>query len=302
MDPFAAEISDLIVNYDPATLERRDVAKQSVLAKLRELGVPRAAQRVVEQFGGDLLDRAEVDGVLVRSHLELQRLHEEFNVGALVRGFLVPVIDLVRRLGRTTVRVVDLGCGLGYIVRYLAARGELENVELVGVDYNRALITGARRLADAEGLRCTFRAANAFALDEPADIVMSTGVMHHFRGDDLIAVFGAHERSQAVAFVHVDIRPSRIAPLGSWIFHQSRMREPLARFDGYWSASRAHSAAVLRDAISRAAPSFALGMVDARPGFHALLQIFQAAIAVRLPHVADLRAAFAPLGRRFESP
>src|SRR5690242_9725389 len=97
-DPFGAEISDLIVDYDPATLERRDVAKQRVLDRLRELGVPAVATRVVQRFSARdaLLDRAEIDGVLVRSHLELQRLHEEFMVGEFVRSLLVPMIDVVR--------------------------------------------------------------------------------------------------------------------------------------------------------------------------------------------------------------
>ena len=103
---------------------------------------------------------------------------------------------------------------------------------LASVGEDRVLAGAAQRLADQERLACRFVAGNAFTLREPADIVISTGVLHHFRRDDLAAVFAQHERSAAICFVHVDVRPSLVAPLGSWVFHQARMRERLARFDG----------------------------------------------------------------------
>jgi SAM-dependent methyltransferase len=248
------------------------------------------------------LDPEAVDGALLRAHLEIQRLHEEFSVGATMRALLVPMIALVRRTapGRT-IRVVDVGCGLGYVLRWLSTRGDLgDDVELVGADYNRAFVAAANRLAEDDGARCRFVAANAFRLSDPADVFISTGVLHHFRGDDLVRVFREHERSRAVGFVHVDIRPSFIAPIGSWIFHQARMREPLARFDGYWSAVRAHAWPRWRAAIREGAPAFALGAVDVHPGLFGIVRIFQAAVGVRGATAAELRGAYAALGRRFE--
>jgi len=289
--PLQPEISDLIVDYEPATLARRDVARDTVLAALA--GRARSIASAIPHTGG-LLDRRAVDGILVRSHLELQRLHEEFRVGEMMKGLLGPLLALVRAATRERpIRLVDLGCGMGFVVRWLAARGQLgEDVELVGADYNLALVRAAQRLADDERLPCRFVAANAFRLEQPAHVVMSTGVLHHFRGDALPAVFADHDRSGALAFLHADIRPSKLAPLGAWIFHQARMREPLARFDGYWSAVRAHSADDLRAAVPAA---FQLAMLDARPGIAGLLRIFQVAIGSR---TGDLRAAYAPYGRR----
>jgi SAM-dependent methyltransferase len=302
MDRFAPEISDLIVDYDPATLARRDVRKASVLERLQ--GAPASARRIAARLAtrDEHLDRDAIDGILVRSHLELQRLHEEFRVGAMMRDLLAPMIAIVQRDHHGPVRIVDLGCGLGFVVRWLAARGGFgPEIELVGADYNHALVAAAQRLADVEQLRCRFVEGNAFELREPAHIVISTGVLHHFRGADLEAVFAQHERSSVVAFVHVDIRPSRVAPLGSWIFHQARMREPLAKFDGYWSTVRAHTAGRLREA-AQAAPGFAIATLDARPGLAGLLRIFQAAIGVRAARATELPGAYASFGRRFEIP
>jgi hypothetical protein len=193
------------------------------------------------------------------------------------------------------VRVVDLGCGLGYIVRWLAAGRRLGfGVDLVGADCNRALVNGAQRLADDEGIACRFVCGNAFALGEPADVIMSTGVLHHFRGDALTAVFADHERAASVqAFVHVDIRPSRLAPIGSWIFHRARMRQRLAQLDGVRSAVRAHRADVLCAAATSGAPSFVRATVDAHPGLVGLLRIFQGVLGVRGIDGARLQAAYA---------
>jgi SAM-dependent methyltransferase len=305
VDRFAPEISDLIVDYDPHTLERRDVAKRDVLARLAEMGAPGRARRVATALAerAGVLDRAAIDGVLVRSHLELQRLHEEFFVGEVVRGLLAPMLAIVRAVtSERPIRIVDIGSGLGFVVRWLAARGELgDDVELIGADYNRALVEVAQQLADSERLACRFVAGNAFTMGEPAHLYMSTGVLHHFRGGDLATVFAQHERSRALGFVHIDIRPGRIAPLGAWIFHQARMREPLARFDGFWSAVRAHSAPTLRAAIADGAPGFAIGQLDARPGLQALLRIFLATLGVRREHAAALHGAYAHFGRRYEA-
>jgi 2-polyprenyl-3-methyl-5-hydroxy-6-metoxy-1,4-benzoquinol methylase len=303
VDRFGPEISDLIVDYDAETLARRDVTKQSVIDRLRETRVPGAAVRVASALAeqGLHVDRGHVDGILVRSHLELQRLHEEFRVGETVRSMLVPMLALIRHaITERPIRIVDLGCGMGFILRWLAARGELgEDVELIGADYNVALVTAAQRLADEEQLPCRFVTANAFDLETPAHVVISTGVLHHFREDSLVKVFAQHQQSTALGFVHADIRPSRIAPLGAWIFHQARMREPLAKFDGYWSAVRAHSTATLIDAITRGAPGFARATIDARPGLMALLRIFHAALGVRSELAERLPAAYAQFGNRF---
>jgi SAM-dependent methyltransferase len=243
------EISDLIVDYDVETLERRRVSKAEVEKRLRDNGQGRAA-RLVSRLPapGGVLDEATCDGILLRSHAELQRLSEEFLQADRARELLLNILRVLREAGvPPPYRVVDVGCGLGYLVRALAAHGRLgRDVELIGCDMNRGLLEPARALAEEEALLCDFRLANAFRLDEPAHIFLSTGVLHHFRGPALQTFF-ANQR-HAWAFVHYDMQASAVSPLGSWIFHTARMREPLARHDGVVSACRAHSARALLEA------------------------------------------------------
>src|ERR1051325_5596269 len=256
------EISDEIVSYDQTTLARVGVRKRDVELCFESLGNRRAA-RIVRRMRerGGFLDPDAVDRLLVAVHCEMQSMSEEFQHGRRVLELLTPLLDAFGAEGPSAearrLRVVDLGCGTGYVVRWLAARGGLGGrVGLIGADYNAALVAEARRLADEESLECSFVVANAFRLEEPADVLLSTGVVHHFRGEALTELFRRHEASRARAFLHFDFQPSPIAPLGSWLFHRVRMREPLARHDGVLSAVRAHTGETLLSAAREGAPSF----------------------------------------------
>ena len=279
------EISDEIVAYDPSTLARVGVRKRDVERRFDSVGNTRAVSivRSIPEREG-FLDPEAVDRLLVTVHCEMQSMSEEFQHGRRVLELLTPLLDAFESEGSSDTNgrrlcVVDLGCGTGYVVRWLAARGRLgRRAELIGADYNAALVAEARRLAAEENLECSFVVANAFRLEEPADVILSTGVVHHFRGPALVELFRQHEASHARAFVHFDFRPSPVAPLGSWLFHRVRMRQPLARHDGVLSAVRAHTGQTLLAAARAGAPTFRASVYSARlwgtpvpRAFHALV-------------------------------
>src|SRR5688572_1941861 len=110
------ELSDLVIDFDPETLARVPVRKSEALGALRTHG-NHWGRRILERFPAneDILDAAYVNGALVRSHLELQRLHEEFLMGERMLEVLAPLVRAVRaaRPGEE-IRVVDIGCGLGF--------------------------------------------------------------------------------------------------------------------------------------------------------------------------------------------
>jgi SAM-dependent methyltransferase len=281
------EISDLVIDHVVADgrVIRRPVEKAKALARLQASGQSRAAW-VLRQFptrskedDDTYLDETHVDGVLQRSHMELQRLHEEFLMGVRATELLLPLVRTIAERKKGPVRIVDVGCGPGFVVRWLAHHdpfGALP-VELVGVDLNGPLIELGSALARAERLPCTFIHGSAFDLAEEADIFFSSGALHHFRGDDLATFF----REQAnAASSHFDIKPSVLAPVGSFIFHEARMREPLARYDGYLSAVRAHPESALVEAAMRAAPEHAVGVFDGRAGLLRLTRIMHAMVSI----------------------
>lgn len=297
------EISDLVVAFDGATSARLPVRRDDVVRELANAGDRRGAAiaRRLPTGPGGFLDEAQIDRLLVRVHTELQRLSEEFQQGRRVEQLLGP---LVRSLppgpgGRRA--IVDVGCGLGYLVRWLALRSSLgPSVDLVGCDYNHALIAAARRLAADESLACTFIAANAFSLDRPSAVFVSTGVVHHFRGSDLDAFFAAQDAAGAAAFVHYDTAPTSLAPLGAWLFHWARMREPLSRHDGMQSVRRAHTDDELVDAVRRGAPGMVPVLLDGVRARHPLLNVLRPVIGIRPEHLDGFLRVLGPLAPRAE--
>jgi hypothetical protein len=184
-------------------------------------------------------------------------------------------------------------------MRWLAAKESLgDDVKLIGADFNVALIREAQRLADVEKLPCTFVVANAFRLDHPATVYLSTGILHHFRGQGLIELFKQHERQETCAFVHFDFHPSPLAPLGSWLFHAVRMREPLAKHDGVLSAVRAHKSRDLLAAAKVAAPDFISAIYGTRLWGLPIPRVFHALVGLR-PGYRDAFLRY--MGRRIAS-
>jgi len=163
-----------------------------------------------------------------------------------------------------------------------------DDVELIGADYNPALVHEAERLAAIERLRCRFVTANVFRLRQPGHVLFTTGVVHHFRGESLVDFFSEHNRSGAQAFFHSDFQPTPLAPLASWFFHVLRMRTALARHDGVLSVVRAYSAQQLLDAARRGAPGFLCGTYGSRIWNTPMPRVFHTLVGIR----PELREGF----------
>jgi 2-polyprenyl-3-methyl-5-hydroxy-6-metoxy-1,4-benzoquinol methylase len=295
------EISDAIVSFDPITLQRKPVQKAAVLAQFKELDNHEAArivERIPEQDGA--LDPDVVDKILITSHCEMQRMSEEFQHGRRVAELLNPILNALREGGvNNPIRIVDIGCGTGFVIRWLAASGLLgDDIDLMGVDFNFALVNEAKRLAAKEHLRCKFAVANAFRLEEPATIFISTGILHHFRDHDLTYLLEQHCRPETSAFVHFDFHSSPMAPLGSWLFHAVRMREPLAKHDGVLSAVRAHKSRYLLEATRSAAPEFVSAIYGTRLWRMPIPRVFHSLVGIR-PKYRD--AFIRNMGKRIAS-
>jgi 2-polyprenyl-3-methyl-5-hydroxy-6-metoxy-1,4-benzoquinol methylase len=292
-NPNQPEITDLIVQYDPQSRARMPVRKTEVLdvfSRFHNQKALSAVQRLPENAG--VLDERELDALLLTVHWEMQRLAEEFYHGHRVWELLRPVIAAIRHAGVAgTLRIVDVGCGIGYIPRWLAANipfADLD-IEFIGMDLNATLIAEAQRLAAAENLASRFLHGDAFASEHAGHILLSTGVIHHFRGEAFAEFLRRHERPETQAFLHFDFQPWALAPLGASFFHYLRMRTAIARHDGVLSAIRAYGARTLTEAARTSAPGFAAGIYGARIGKSQIPRVFHTLAGIRHALVPELR-------------
>lgn len=292
-DAAQPEITDLIVQHDPRTLRRLPVRKQElveVFSKFRNRKALRAVQALPENSG--ILDDHEIDALFLTVHWEMQRLAEEFYHGNRVWELLRPVVACIRQSGiRETLRIVDVGCGIGYTTRWLAAKIPLaeHNIEVIGMDLNSTLIAEANRLAAAEGLPCQFLHGDAFSTEHSSHVLLSTGVIHHFRGPALFEFLRRHDQPGIQAFLHFDFQPWFLAPFGSLFFHYLRMRTAIARHDGVLSTIRAHDARTLTEAARSSAPGFAAGIYGARIWNTPAPRVFHTLVGLRHKLVPELR-------------
>lgn len=303
-NPAQPEITDLIVQHDPRTLERQPVHKQTVVEIFSRFGNRQALRAVLalpENAG--MLDNREIDALLLTVHWEMQRLAEEFYHGHRVWELLRCVVAAVRAAGiRETLRIVDVGCGIGYTTRWLAANIPLadHNIEVIGMDLNSTLIAEAERLASVENLPCQFLHADAFSGKHASHILLSTGVIHHFRGDTLAEFLRQHDRPGTQAFLHFDFQPWFLAPFGALFFHLLRMRTAIARHDGVLSAARAYDGRTLTEAVRAAAPGFAAGIYGAKIWNTPAPRVFHTLVGMRHELVPELRRQLGRYSTRLE--
>jgi SAM-dependent methyltransferase len=115
----------------------------------------------------------------VLKHPAIYQLYQNLGgfFGARVRA-IADYLDI-----RAGARVIDIGCGPGYIVRHLPA-----GIDYVGLDIDQPSIDYANRRFGHLG-RFQMRFFDAAAAEElgPADVIMMNGVMHHIGDDDLAA-------------------------------------------------------------------------------------------------------------------
>lgn len=267
--PRLIEITDLL-----GTTSTGDAGSlAAVEARLRDNGQGRAARIVAglhdaaTDFTGD-----QLDDLVLTVHCELQRLEEELQMPRIVTQTLAPLVAKLKPgPGADMVRVVDVGCGLGYLVRWLTHFTSFgEHVELVGADLDGGLIEHARRLAAAEGIDCSFAHGDAFEVAETTarperTIVISSGLLHHLDPERLSSFFATQQRLGVAAFAHWDLTPTRWARLGAWAYHRARARHPITRHDGVVSAERAYTAPTLLAAARHGAPDYRVQCEDGSP-------------------------------------
>ena len=82
---------------------------------------------------------------------------------------------------RSGMRVIDIGCGPGYLLRHLP-RG----IDYIGFDIDQAYIDHARRAFGQLGrFHCRYFDADAAREFAGADVVMMNGVLHHISDQEL---------------------------------------------------------------------------------------------------------------------
>jgi len=118
-------------------------------------------------------------------------------------------------------RVLDIGCGPGHIVRHLPA-----GIQYTGIDVDARSIAFAKRNFGARGdfMLGYFDDALAERLG-PLDVIMMNGVMHHIADDDLAATLRSARAALAptgVLFTLDGCYADGQSPMAKWLLDNDR--------------------------------------------------------------------------------
>jgi SAM-dependent methyltransferase len=202
------------------------------------------------RHGREYLDDPTINAqVAERSMGDVARSNALFG-GA--RAVLAELEDLLREApAQSRFTLLDVGTGLGDIPARVRGEAARRGVTMftVGLDTSETLALAAHSnalpvmRADARRLPIADRAF---------DVVLCSQVLHHFRGDDGVALLRELNRVARRRVVISDIRRSWLAVAGIWIASWPLRFHPVSRHDGVVSVLRGFTRDELAAAVHSA--------------------------------------------------
>lgn len=203
----------------------------------------------------ELMDDADCDPDDLRRTLERFAL-----VNRLVSGwgsvYHTHLLPYLRTRGDSCpIRVLDIGCGGGDVLRRIVTRGRADGFDVTGVGIDPDERSLAVALAAPAMPRVEYRATDSARLVEAGerfDVVISNHLLHHLATPDLHAVLSDTDRLSEGLVLHSDIARSRLAYLAYAVGITPLAQGSFLRTDGLRSIRRSWTADELRGALRTA--------------------------------------------------
>jgi SAM-dependent methyltransferase len=160
----------------------------------------------------EIMDDFAMEGEILRDALE-----KIAKINHLLGGNKI-TLDGVKKLleNKETarpIRIVDIGCGNGDMLRMLAnyASNEHLKFELIGIDANPFTVKCANELSTAYP-NISFECKNIFEGHLPTcDILLCTLTLHHFSDSEIINLLESFKQSARVGIIINDLHRSKLA-------------------------------------------------------------------------------------------
>lgn len=185
--------------------------------------------------GHEMLDAPDADPALALRSLRDVALANRLFGGQ--HAVLSALGALWRESGAAAWSLLDIGTGLGDIPAAAAQLARRRGVRLHSIGLERIVPIAAAASARCDSVCC----ASAFALpfaDRSIDVVTCSQVLHHFEGDEALALLRECTRVARRAVVVGDLRRSWLAVAGIWSASFALGFHPVSRHDGALSVRR----------------------------------------------------------------
>ena len=162
----------------------------------------------------ELMDDFSIGGDLLRDTLDKLE-----NINRWLGGNLVTLNSLKKILKNhpkeQELKIVDIGCGHGDILRDVAKFGRKNgyNMKLLGIDANPTAIEYADELS-TEFHELSFITEDIFSMEfkkRKFDVVLATLFLHHFKEEELVSFLGNTLKQTKIGIVVNDLHRHKLA-------------------------------------------------------------------------------------------
>ena len=177
---------------------------------------------------------------------ELEKiLHDLDTVNKMLGGNKITInglAELLQKYPKKKIRILDVGCGNGSILKEVAAYGRKKGMEmeLTGIDANENAIGIARKnCSNFPEIR--FESLDVFSEEFKTlrvDIILCTLTLHHFKDAEVVRLLQNFVQIVSLGIVVNDLRRSKLAYRLFQAFSAIFIKKEIARKDGLTSILR----------------------------------------------------------------
>jgi len=189
----------------------------------------------------EIMDDFELKGEELEQTLtDLEKINKWLGGNKItLEGIRILLKDLPEK---TTIRIADVGCGSGAVLREIAnwGRNQKFDLELIGIDANPYAIEIARRRSDYYP-EIKFETLNIFGEEykkQEYDIVLCTLTLHHFKDEEILELLNILKDQSQLGVIINDLQRSKTAYILFQAFCKVFISNEIARKDGLTSILR----------------------------------------------------------------
>lgn len=151
--------------------------------------------------------------------------------------------ELLKNTSDTAIiRIADVGCGSGAVLREIANWGRNRNfkLQLIGIDANSHAIEIAKRRSQYYP-EIKFETLNIFSKEyknQEYDIVLCTLTLHHFKNEEILELLHTFKNQARIGVIINDLQRSKTAYILFQAFCKVFINNEIARKDGLTSILR----------------------------------------------------------------
>lgn len=189
----------------------------------------------------ELMDDFSLRGEQLEKTLEdLDRVNKWLGGNRITIDGIKNLLD--RKSYEEPVRILDVGCGNGSLLKEVAAYGARKGIQmrLLGIDANPSAIEIARK-KNSRFENISFAAMDVFSDEfeqQETDLLLCTLTLHHFSDKQIIKLLEKFCRMTSIGIVVNDLQRSRKAYYLFQLFCAAFVHNEIARRDGLVSIRR----------------------------------------------------------------